>query len=70
MFDAKKPFVRKNGYYYFPKIEDATSVQNNLYQQGFTNTRLVHFEHGWAIQREKSGPYWGEPNSFGCARWK
>lgn len=66
----QKPFIRRKQIYYFPRIENAANVKNNLVLEGYPNARLVHYELGWAIQREKSGPYWGEPKSFGCPGWK
>ncbi len=64
-----KPFKRHKNVYYFTDFSMAVEVKNNLVLEGFKETRLVHYELGWAIQREKSGPYWGEPKSFGCTGW-
>ena len=56
------------GTYYYPTYEVARTVLQNLLDSSSTsqalNMRLVEYQRGWAIQREKSGPY------FGPTGWK
>ena len=46
------------GTYYYPTYDVATVVLLNL-QADYPTARLVLYERGWAIQREKRGPYFG-----------
>jgi len=46
-----KPFKKHKNVYYFTDFNKAVEVKNNLVLEGFKETRLVHYELGWAIQR-------------------
>jgi len=54
--------------FYFASYADAERVCNNL-KQTYPEARIVEYERGYAIQREKSGPYWGNGSSFGLVGW-
>jgi len=54
-----KPMI-KAGIYYFPTYESARIVAQTSPSPDHIHTmRIVEYTLGWAIQREKSGPYWG-----------
>ena len=65
----KKPYRVKKGILYFTDITEADKVRNNLFAEGFEGVRMVQYALGFAIQREKSGPYWGYPKEFGVCGW-
>ena len=46
----------RRGIYYFTRYETARAFAK---EKGLSQYRLVCYGYGWAIQREKSGPYWG-----------
>ena len=50
----------KRGIYYFITFEAARAFAE---EAELGQYRLVCYGYGWAIQREKSGPYWG-PNGW------
>ena len=52
----------KNGVEYFSNYKNARAIRNALYS-GYKNARVVSYGMGYAIQYQKSGPYYPENGS-------
>jgi hypothetical protein len=62
-----KPATHRDVYYYQNEV-DARVVAANLHANGFPSARVVSYTRGYAIQREKSGQYFGPYGFAGAVR--
>ena len=56
------------GVFYYASYDDARIVRDNL-RKANPLARIIGYERGYAIQRERSGRYFGPGRSFGTTAW-